>query len=477
MRLFSLNRPERIDRKRHRLRPKLDWLEDRFLLTAGDLDTTFGSGGVVLTSFPSSSNKVKGTSGNAFAVQTQADGKIVAAGWGNGNFAVSRYNANGSLDSTFGSGGKVVTTFVQQLNASAFDLAIQQDGKIVVVGNTLVSSGSSYGIFAVARYNTNGTLDTSFGSSHNGLVTTRILGSDTAKAVVIQSDGKILVAGSAARAGSSNSDALVRYNASGTLDTSFGQGGIITQAFVPGASQMFIDVALESVNGNTEIIAAGPVSGSTTSVIARYGLNGSLDTSFGTGGSVILGFTAGLLAVQPDGKIVDAGRVVDAQGVWNVAAARLNVNGSLDTTFNPGGSTPGVAVIPGSDNRSPNRVALQADGKIVIGGFAQGGSQLALARLNPADGSLDSTFGTNGLVVRSMTGGATVKGMALQSDGKIVTAGMATVGSQRLLRHRPLSGRSDFEPRYRRRKPKRENTHIGNLPGHRAPGLRGIGLP
>src|SRR4051794_30442870 len=137
MRLFSPNRPG----VRHRLRPRLDALEGRLLLNAGDLDTTFGSGGIVLTDFPPVVKKFHGTGGNAFDVKMQSDGKIVAVGWGLHDFAVARYNTNGSLDPTFGSGGKVETDFGQQNEDDAYGLAIQPDGKIVVVGDTLVTAG------------------------------------------------------------------------------------------------------------------------------------------------------------------------------------------------------------------------------------------------------------------------------------------------------------------------------------------------
>ena len=199
MSLFSLNRTTPHTRTRHRLRPRLDALEDRSLLNAGGLDPTFGTGGIVLTSFPPVSKKFHGTGGNAFDVAIQSDGKIVAVGWGLHDFAVARYNTNGSLDTTFGTGGKVETDFGQQNEDDAYALAIQPDGKIVVVGDTAVTVGSvTSNVFAMARYNTNGTLDSSFGPNGNGLVTTKILGNDDASSVVIQPDGKIVVAGSAA---------------------------------------------------------------------------------------------------------------------------------------------------------------------------------------------------------------------------------------------------------------------------------------
>lgn len=431
MSLFFPTRPLHQARTRHRLRPRLDALEDRSLLTAGALDPTFGTGGLVLTGFPSVKEGAQGTEGEGIAVQIQPDGKIVAAGWGYADFAVARYNTNGSLDSTFGSGGEVVTTFTQQLAAFANGLAIQPDGKIVVVGYTLVNSkNSSYTDFAVARYNSNGTLDTTFGPNDNGLVTTEILGSDQADAVVIQPDGKILVAGSAAKVGSSTgSPALVRYNSNGTLDTTFGQGGIMTPT-LPGAPVAFASLALETVNGATEFVVEG---GSTSGpVLARYNLNGSLDTTFGSGGSEILpkqttGLYAGSLVIEPNGQIVLTGDSENPQGQDEGAIARFDVNGSLDPTFNPDGPTPGVAVIPATVGGAFYHGAIQPDGKIVAVGavYTSTGREILLTRLN-TDGSLDSTFGTNGVVLDSLTGGATARAVALQSNGEIVTVGEAS---------------------------------------------------
>ena len=196
MSVFSRNRTTPRIRDRHRVRPRLDALEDRLLLNAGDLDTTFGGGGVVLTAFPAVEKGFHGSGGSAYAVQIQSDGKIVAAGLGSHDFALSRYNTNGSLDPTFGNGGKVVTTFGLNHQESVQDIAIQPDGKIIAVGATDVLDSTTYlNHFAIAQYNTNGTLDTSFGQ--NGLVTTGILGNDSAYGVVVQPDGKIVVAGSA----------------------------------------------------------------------------------------------------------------------------------------------------------------------------------------------------------------------------------------------------------------------------------------
>jgi uncharacterized delta-60 repeat protein len=430
MRLFSRNRTTPRTRTRRPFRPRLDALEDRFLLTAGALDTTFGNGGVVLTSFPPVSKQFHGTAGSAFAVAIQSDGKIVAAGWGLHDFALARYNTNGTLDSTFGSGGKVETDFGQKAEDDAYDLAIQPDGKIVVLGTTVVTMGGvSQSVYALARYNPNGTLDTTFGPNKNGLLVTTIDSAGiSAMGIAIQPDGKIDLAVTSKSPGSTNTQAvLVRYDSDGSLDTSFGQSGILTPTFVPGASQKLFDLALETVGGTTEIVVTGAVTSPSDVAVARFNLDGSPDTSFGSGGSVVLGtqvtdFGGGRLAIQADGKILLVGSTPTHQG----AVARFDINGTLDSTFNPNGPTPGIDVIAGTGGGGFWNGVVQSDGKIVAaGGINSGtGNQMLLTRLN-ADGSLDSTFGTNGVVLETLIGNAYARDVALQSDGKIVTAGDA----------------------------------------------------
>ncbi len=167
----------------------------------------------------------------------------------------------------------------------------------------------------------------------------------------------------------------------------------------------------------------------------RYNLDGSPDTSFGSGGSVILGsqaigFYGGGLAIQPDGKIIEAGTSKNSQGLEVGAVARFDVNGSLDSTFNPSGPTPGVVVIAGTTGGGFSSGVIQPDGKIVAAGLIGEDSpgQTLLTRLN-SDGSLDSTFGTNGVVLDTLAGNAIAKDVALQSDGKIVTDGSAYINS------------------------------------------------
>jgi uncharacterized delta-60 repeat protein len=267
----------------------------------GDLDTTFGTGGKVTTAVGLGDDE-------AFSVVLQSDGKIVAAGYSyNGSnyvFAVDRYNIDGSLDTTFDTDGKV-TTAVGSGTDVATSVVLQSDGKIVVAGYSY--NGSNYD-FAVVRYNTNGSLDTTFDT--DGKVTTAIGSStDRATSVVLQSDGKIVVAGWSYN-GSNNDFAVVRYNIDGSLDTTFDTDGKVTTAVGLG-EDFAISVVLQS---DGKIVAAGVSNNGTNDdfAVVRYNTNGSLDTTFDTDGKVTTAIGSGTdransVVVQSDGKIVAAG--------------------------------------------------------------------------------------------------------------------------------------------------------------------------
>jgi uncharacterized delta-60 repeat protein len=391
----------------------------------------------VLTDFSGSGS---GDYLNAVAIQN--DGKIVAAGLsyasGKAEFALARYIANGSLDTSLGSGGKVLTDFS---GSSGYDeakaVAIQKDGKIVAAG---VSGGGPYD-FALARYNADGSLDTSFGSG--GKVLTDIGGTgDVAYAVAIQKDGKIVAAGSSNASGSGDYDdfALARYNADGSPDTSFGSGGKVLTNF--GA---FSDSAYAvAIQRNGKIVAAGyTCCGSFDFALARYNADGSLDTSFGSGGKVLTAFSgsfygeARAVAIQGNGKIVAAG-VSTASGYDDFALARYKKNGSLDTSFGSGGKV--LTNFTGSSYDGANAVAIQRNGKIVAAGFdnASGSyhsDDFALARYKK-NGSLDTSFGSGGMVLTDFSGSGSfdwADAVAIQKDGKIVAAGYSEA-----------SGSSDF---------------------------------
>jgi uncharacterized delta-60 repeat protein len=356
----------------------------------GDLDPSFGSGGRVYTDF--------GGDDRAFALSLQPDGKIVVAGTSSvhgsgtgGNFALARYNVDGSLDATFGTGGKVITDFINNGSDEAHVLALQPDGKIVAAGH--VAWGFD---FALARYNPDGSLDVSFGNG--GKVITSDAGYDWFSAVALQPDGKIVVAGWSGGGFYSADFVLARYNFDGTLDAGFGSGGKVTTDL--GGDDRASAMALQP---DGKIVAAGRTSGGNFA-LTRYNQDGSPDATFGLGGKVTTDLggddAVSAMALQPDGRIV-----VGGASNSRFALARYNRDGSLDPTFGAGG-----AVI--ADFDAAAALALQPDGKIVVAAWP------GLARYNP-DGRLDLPFGTGGTAATGS--GATA--LALQADGKIVTVG------------------------------------------------------
>jgi uncharacterized delta-60 repeat protein len=366
----------------------------------------------------------------AYSVALQPDGKIVVAGYAIGSngydFAVTRYNADGSLDATFGSGGKVLTP-VGSSTDQAYSVALQPDGKIVVAGYAYGSNGYD---FAVTRYNANGSLDATFGSG--GKVLTPVGSShDYAYSVALQPDGKIVVAG---YANGSNSDdfAVTRYNVNGSLDATFGSGGKVITPVGSSTDQAY-SVALQP---DGKIVLAGYAIGSNgyDFAVTRYNADGSLDATFGSGGKVLTPVGSSTdqaysVALQPDGKIVVAGYAIGSNG-YDFAVTRYNANGSLDPTFGSGGK---VLTPVGSSNDQAYSVALQPDGKIVLAGINwpddHSPGHFAVTRYN-ANGSLDPTFGSGGKVLTDVrvTGGPDMaRSVALQPDGKLVVAGYARV--------------------------------------------------
>ena len=286
---------------------------------AGALDTAFGGGdGLVTTPFGTADDE-------AYAVALQPDGKIVAVGRSsngtNTDFALARYDAGGTLDTGFGGGDGLVTTPVGTGADDAYAVALQPDGKIIVAG---LSSNGTNNDFALARYDADGTLDSGFGGG-DGLVTTPIgTGTDEANAIVIQPDGKIIVAGLTSN-GSDNDFALARYDADGTLDTGFGDGdGLVTTPL--GGDDAGFSVALQSngmivVGGNTDSVA---FPGNNRFALARYRADGTLDAGFGSGGTLVTQVGASLsyswaVTLQEDGKILLVGEGVNSHTTFALA--------------------------------------------------------------------------------------------------------------------------------------------------------------
>ncbi len=391
--------------------------------TPGDLDLTFSGDGRQTTDFRFGSSE-------AAATVRQPDGKIVVVGAlssSSRDFAIARYNSNGTLDTGFSGDGRQVTDFGQ--DDAATGVALQADGKIVVVGTALaIFPGTPTDDFAIARYNSNGTLDTSF--SGDGKQTTDfggIGGFDAGKGVAIQTNGKIIAVG---RAGVANGDfGLARYNSNGTLDTSFSGNGKQVTDF--GGSEEAHGVAVQS---DGQIVAVGRAGGSDSDfALARYNPNGSLDTSFSGDGkqTTNFGFTdfANQVALQTDGRIVAVGFTGGSSGGGggDFALARYLSNGTLDTTFSGDGIQTTDFSAADFDRDEATGVALQGDGKIVAVGPVEGGD-FALARYL-SNGSLDSSFSGDGKQTTDFGGGDEANGVAIQTDDKIVAVGGGGPGS------------------------------------------------
>ena len=420
------------------------------------LDLTFGSAGKTLTDFT-------GGADVANALAMLPDGRLLVAGsavntaTADTDFGLARYHQNGTLDRSFGSGGKVITD-VGGLGDIINAVALQSDGKIVVAGQSFTATNFD---LSLARYHADGTLDDSFGTG--GIVLTDIIGNeDIAFALVILPDGKIVAAGHTSDDVQDLDFALVRYNSDGSLDPTFGSGGTVTTDLLGSDDQAF--ALARQADGR--LIAGGaaidPEKGVSHFALARYNPDGALDMTFQTG-KVITTYpgpsSLQALTVSTDGKIVAAGSTLQSGGgdfikaaapdpgsaSNDFALARYNYDGTLDGTFGQGGRV--TTDFFGEDDQSYD-VAIQADGKIVAAGAAIVGhreesaaptmaqffrpsdhvaepTDFAVARYN-LDGSLDQTFGDAGKVATELAPDVNLAAaVVIQSDGRIVAAGRA----------------------------------------------------
>ncbi|MEU6582969.1 hypothetical protein [Nocardia sp. NPDC046763] len=390
-------------------------------VSAGTLDTGFGDGGKVTTDLGSQAD-------HANAVVVQPDGKIVVAGSTldpaqGDNFAVVRYSSNGKLDNGFGAGGKVTTDFGGKSDVASA-IALQSDGKIVAVGT---SHGTTTGDnIALARYTSDGKLDSGFGTG--GQVSTDLgTAADHGNAVAVQSDGKIVVVGSTRDQVQGDNFVVVRYTPDGKLDRGFGDSGKVSTDF-GGKADTAKSVVVES---DGKIVVAGTSIGTTTGdniAVARYTSDGKLDPGFGVGGQVStdLGTAAdhgNAVAVQSDGKIVVVGSTKDPVQGDNFLVVRYTQDGKLDSGFGENGKA--VTDFGGKADVAA-AVALAHDGKIVVVGTSSGtatGDNIALARYT-SDGKPDSGFGADGKVSTDLgTAADHGNALALQANGEIVVAG------------------------------------------------------
>lgn len=397
----------------------------RLVIPPGSLDESFGTGGIVIAPMGPGGNE-------ANSVTMQTDGKIVAAGYatnGGINWAVARFTSSGELDGGFGADGKV-TTSLSAGDDYGYAVATQADGKIVVAGTAWIGIGDY--AFGVARYNADGTPDSGF--SGDGALTTNIGSSvDYGMAVAIQSDGKIVVAGFAT-VGANEDFAVVRYDSAGSPDGEFGAAGIVTTSIGSGNAR----ACAVAVQPDGKVVAAGYYhNGSNYDLaVVRYQSTGALDGTFGVAGIATAAMGTGMytrcgVAIQKDGKIVVGTTRYTAATGEDFAVVRFTSDGDPDPAFGTAGVA-STAIAADDKPDAASGVALQSDGKIVVAGLSRRDDlfyDYAVVRYTAA-GALDHTFGAQGVVVTPIRSNDNMAfAVVIQADDRIVVAGFASTST------------------------------------------------
>jgi uncharacterized delta-60 repeat protein len=427
----------------------VELLESRTVLSgAGRLNPKFGVGGLVTTNF--------GANEFATTVATQPDGKIVVAGtdqaldFSSSQIAVARYNKDGSLDPSFGSGGKVLTP------VGTFDFVL---GAIVLPdGNIVVDAGEQDPITfqfenVLVQYNQDGTLDTSFGTGGTVVTPGFLARFGPPNPMTFDPTGHIVVVGGSASFTPGMS--VAEFNLDGSLNQGFGSGGIATRSFVPGFPTEFSQfgeftptAASVAVDSQGRVLVGGsvaplPFGGSPQAALFRFNPDGTLDTSFGLKGSItnvfgFLGNEVTAIAIRANGQIVVAGQASNPGTIApeDFAVEQFNPDGTQDLRFGFDGVV--GTTIP-NVNLFVTGLAIQANGDLVVVGatdnvqtfFPRG---FAMVRYTP-DGNPDSTFGTSGIVTTFFPQTNNVTNVALEPDDNIVVAGTVVD---------PVTGNNDF---------------------------------
>jgi uncharacterized delta-60 repeat protein len=360
-----------------------------------------------------------------YAVAVQPDGKVLVAGSiaeHQGDFALLRLTRDGAPDPTFGAGGKVFTDF-GGFTDTIYAIALQTDGKIVVAGTSVVS-GSSFD-FAAARYLPDGTLDNTF--SGDGKVTTALSTDiDIARAIAIQPDGKIIVAGESNRGYSATGldFALVRYNSDGSVDNTWGTGSVVTPMKSSTGRDVISGLALQTIDNETRVVAVG---GDGDFAIARYRANGALDTTFGTGGKV-MGLYGSVMGMAHAAVVTSSnGLFVAGHADHDFAVVKLTQAGQVDPSF---GQI--KTVVTSTNEDEANALAIDGDYVVVAGWMKEGitsSANFTIVRYD-ATGHLDTAFGDKGIAVTPIAAATKTDfgmAMALQVDDRVPTV-RAVVG-------------------------------------------------
>jgi len=394
----------------------------------GSLDTSFGNGGKSVVAVG------PGFYDAASSLALQIDGKIVLAGQGTvgtvGGFVVARLNSDGTVDPGFGDAGRVAVAVPGGFGASG--VVIDASGRIVMSGSALVGS---YWQFAFVRLASNGTPDTGFGTGGNGIVTIPVSGgSGQANALAIDPSGRIVAAGNAITA--SWDFATIRLNDNGALDSSFGSGGI---SVVPGWGISTFNAIAIQVDGKIVMTGNQNLNSTTPSMpmVVRLNADGTPDSGFGSGfasggKSAIAHGASGYNAAEVTAVAFDAfGRpVVAGYDGWNrdFAAWRLNYDGAPDASFGTGGE---VLVDVGDEQSQARALTRLPDGKFLVAGFTSAApGRFAVAKLNP-NGSFDPTFGTYGETAFSLGSALDyANGMTVTANGQILLVGQSKIGGE-----------------------------------------------
>ncbi len=454
---------------------RLELLEDRTTPAAvGGLDLPFGTSGLADVAFDLAGSKADSASAVA-----QYFGQIVVVGSAqNGpddvDFAVTRLNADGTLDTAFGTKGIVAIGF--DLGGTNIDRAtsviVQNDGRILVAGFAQIDATSDYD-FAIARLTVNGELDPTFDTDGRQTIAFDFAGStndDRATGIALDASGRIVVVGTVARATADDTDfGIVRLNTDGSLDAAFDIDGRQTVGFDFGGDNADAAAGLVVLSNNRIVVAGSAAVNATGDVdyaVARLLENGTLDSGFDTDGKQSIAFDLGGknsdeaagLAVDSNDSIVVVGTVENgATGDRDVGVARLLSDGKLDATFDSDGQLAlGFDLGGTNQDRAAGVVIERGTNRIVIAATVDqstpGDTDFALARFLP-DGSLDTSFDTDGRAVVAFDRGSSnvdrAAGIAFAADGRIVvagtidttTAGDTDIGVARLVSSTSLANR------------------------------------
>jgi len=388
-----------------------------FAQSPGDLDKTFGNGGKVNVG-------IGGYYDVAKSMALQQDGKIILVGYGKKSLAsfkglsMARYLQNGEIDYDFGNYG-VIHRVTKELEGEAYSVAIQKDNKIVVTGYSISPSTNNEEITLI-RFTENGNIDRLFGDK--GFIVTEISEEkDVAESIAIQNDGKIIVVGTTDHKPSPDI-VLIRYNEDGSIDNSFGIGGIVITD-INSALDIGKVVAIQK-DGKIVVSGFTHVANKFYITLLRYDSNGDLDPTFGKSGIVITDINGRRgkmdMVIQSDGKII----VVSPSEVENshhFTVLRFNSNGSLDKSF---GNKGVIKTIIGNYSEAES-VALDANGNIVVAGTTELGNESFVVAMYDQNGILDTEFGLDGIVKQSFIKNSVDRAhsVVIDTDGNIIVAG------------------------------------------------------